>query len=207
MPNLESIIKKFKSKNLVYPILFFSLSCGNNESGNPVQQTQTPNKSPETTIKSPQNNSTINSKTVIAEWSGYDSDGSVVGYLFSLDNAIKIYQEGTSKSFNNLSEGLHSLEVASRDDKGQNDLTPAHVSFTVKNTNTQISLTTLKASIIYADPLKNREYILSDYSVSDPMPPASIDWEIINTSDSEKPLSVEAISMNCPDYPAALHFS
>src|SRR3989344_4687586 len=132
MPNLESIIKKFKSKNLVYPILFFSLSCGNNESGNPVQQTQTPNKSPETTIKSPQNNSTINSKTVIAEWSGYDSDGSVVGYLFSLDNAIKIYQEGTSKSFNNLSEGLHSLEVASRDDKGQNDLTPAHVSFTVK---------------------------------------------------------------------------
>ncbi|MBS3056359.1 MAG: hypothetical protein J4473_02895 [Candidatus Aenigmarchaeota archaeon] len=82
-----------------------------------------------------------------------------------------------------------------------------NVSFTVKNTNTQISLTTLKASIIYADPLKNREYILSDYSVSDPMPPASIDWAIINTSDSEKPLSVEAISMNCPDYPAALHFS
>jgi flagellin-like protein len=75
---------------------------------------------------------------------------------------------------------------------------------TVKNTNTKLTLETIKATLYYSNVSKNRQYELKDYGVADPLPPLTTDWASINTSDTTKPLKVEAISATCPKQPAML---
>ncbi len=86
-------------------------------------------------------------------------------------------------------------------------LSGTNASVTVKNTSPEIQLVGIKASLIYADVSKNKEYELKDYGVTDPLPVASTDWAIIDTGDATKPLEIEVSASNCPDYPASLHFA
>ena len=81
-----------------------------------------------------------------------------------------------------------------------------NVSVTVYNKDTKINLTGLKAYLEYTDTSKNSEFILKNYGVSDPLPAASRDWAIINTSYNVTPKSIEIFATNCPDYPARSDF-
>lgn len=80
------------------------------------------------------------------------------------------------------------------------------ISLTVYNKDTKINLTNLKAYVEYADPLKNKEYVLKDYNVTDPLPPGGRSWAIIETNDTTVPRSIEVVASNCPDYPARVNF-
>ncbi len=82
-----------------------------------------------------------------------------------------------------------------------------NVTVTIKNTSPDITLTSLKASMIYSDVSKNKVYELKNHEVADPLPSATTDWAIIDTGDSTKPLKIEVTATNCPDYPASLHFT
>ena len=65
------------------------------------------------------------------QWQGSDSDGSVTGYYYDLDDSTPDnWTTGTSKSYSNLSEGNHTFYVKAKDNDGAYS-TVASCSFTV----------------------------------------------------------------------------
>jgi flagellin-like protein len=80
------------------------------------------------------------------------------------------------------------------------------VSVKIKNIGELINLTGLRATLEYSDSSKNKEYILKDYNVTDPLQPASTTWFTVNTGVYLKPLKIEVISLNCPKHSASLNF-
>lgn len=80
------------------------------------------------------------------------------------------------------------------------------VSARIRNVAQSVNLTGLKASIEYANALKNKEYVLKNYGVPDPLDPSSTAFITINTTESAKPLSIDVVSANCPRNSAILYF-
>lgn len=80
------------------------------------------------------------------------------------------------------------------------------ISIKIRNIGELTNLTGLKATVEYSDKTKNKEYILENYNVTDPLPPASTTWFTINTGVYAKPESIEVLATNCPKNPASLKF-
>jgi hypothetical protein len=80
------------------------------------------------------------------------------------------------------------------------------VSVKIRNIGKIINLTDLRATLEYADSTKNKEYILKNYNVTDPLPSAATTWFTVNTGVIMKPERIEVIASNCPKYSASLKF-
>ena len=77
---------------------------------------------------------TINTNQATFTWHGTDSDGSVVGYYYSLDTyPPNIWTTGTSHTFTNIPDGGHTFYVKAQDDDGAQSGVMAR-SFTVETT-------------------------------------------------------------------------
>jgi len=76
----------------------------------------------------------------------------------------------------------------------------------IRNVAQSVNLTGLKASVEYTDTTKNKEYVLKNYGVPDPLEPSSTAFITINTAESAKPLSIDVVSSNCPRNSAILYF-
>ena len=80
------------------------------------------------------------------------------------------------------------------------------VSAKIRNVGNRINLTNIKAILEYDDPTKNKEYLIKDYNVMDPLPPAATSFLIINTSSAAKPKKIEVLASNCAREPVGLSF-
>ncbi len=79
----------------------------------------------------------VNKRDVLITWSGWDdiTPRSNLTYSTQWDSdGWSIYTSTTSRSFTNLPDGLHTLQVRARDQSGKVDPTPASRSFTVDAT-------------------------------------------------------------------------
>lgn len=98
------------------------------------------------------------------------------------------------------SECIGALDISSlRFDNGT-------VSVKIRNTNEVINLTALHAILEYGDARKNRDYTLSSYNVTDPLPPAATTFLILSTNETARPEKLELVAGNCPDHSAILFF-
>ncbi len=64
-------------------------------------------------------------------WSGSDPDGQVTSYQYRVDGGSWVTTVQTSKTFTNLTKGMHSFSVRAVDDDGLKDLSPPVRSFEV----------------------------------------------------------------------------
>jgi flagellin-like protein len=76
----------------------------------------------------------------------------------------------------------------------------------IRNIGDIINLTGLKANLEYGDASKNREYTLKNYNVTDPLPPASTTWFVVDTGNTTRPNKIEVFASNCPKYAVSLRF-
>ena len=80
------------------------------------------------------------------------------------------------------------------------------VTVKIKNVSDNLNLTGLKASLEYGDVSKNRQYTLSQYNVTDPLPPATSSFFVVNSGDTTKPHKIEIVATNCPKDSTSLLF-
>ncbi|MCI0618230.1 fibronectin type III domain-containing protein, partial [bacterium] len=89
---------------------------------------------PDTTITSNFCGTTVNTSTVTVTWTGSDDTtptGNLV-YAYNLDSGnYSSYSSATSHTFNNLSNGSHTVSVKAKDEAGNVDPSPATCTFTV----------------------------------------------------------------------------
>jgi len=77
-----------------------------------------PNETPSVTISSGPSGK-INTDEATFLWYGSDSDGSISGYYYDLDDSTPDnFTTSTSHTYSNLSEGSHTFYVKAKDDKG-----------------------------------------------------------------------------------------
>lgn len=88
-------------------------------------------------------------------------------------------------------ECLGALDVSSVDFKDM------HITFKIRNV-AQINMTNLRATVEYESSSKNKDYLLKDWGISDPLRPAVTQFADINTTDPAKPESIEIFSETCP---------
>jgi hypothetical protein len=105
---------------------------------------------PETTITSSVCGTTVGTSSVNITWTGSDNvtpTGSLV-YAYALDaGAYSSYGSATSNTFNNLTNGSHTVSVKAKDQAGNVDPTPAQCSFTVNVADTTPPETTITSSV------------------------------------------------------------
>lgn len=80
------------------------------------------------------------------------------------------------------------------------------VSVKIQNLSKRLNLTGLRAIVEYEDTTKNKQYLLSNYNISDPLEPTSIAFFSVNTGITEKPKQLEVVSSNCPKQTPNLDF-
>lgn len=91
---------------------------------------------PETTITSgPPDESCVTSDGVTISWSGSDNFPGDLIYAYKMNgNNWSLFDQATSVTFNALSEGSHSFFVKSKDQAGNEDITPAALNFFLDTT-------------------------------------------------------------------------
>ncbi len=134
---------------------------------------------PDTTITSNFCGTTVTSSTVTVTWTGSDDTtptGNLV-YAYKLDSgSYSSYASATSHTFNNLSNGSHTVSVKAKDEAGNVDPTPATCTFTVNVADTTPP-------------------VLSNVTASNiTMTDATITWNTDENSDSQ----VEYSTSPCP---------
>ncbi|MCI0416471.1 hypothetical protein L0222_27175, partial [bacterium] len=101
---------------------------------------------PDTTITSSFCGTTVTTTSVTVTWTGTDNTtptGNLV-YSYKLDGgSYSAYTTATSQTFNNLTNGSHTVSVKAKDEAGNEDPSPAQCSFTSD------------AAYIYADDFNN----------------------------------------------------
>lgn len=81
------------------------------------------------------------------------------------------------------------------------------ISVKIKNLSNRINLTSIRATIEYSDPGKNRaNIVIRDYNATDPLSPGSTTFFIYNTGDPARPRTLEAAAANCQKHSAILTF-
>jgi hypothetical protein len=94
---------------------------------------------PDTTITSTFCGQTVSSSTVTVDWTGTDDVTPTpdLVYAYKLDsNSWSSYSSATSHTFNNLSNGSHTVSARAKDEAGNVDPTPAQCTFTVNVSDT-----------------------------------------------------------------------
>jgi flagellin-like protein len=61
-----------------------------------------------------------------------------------------------------------------------------------------INLTNVKAYVEYTNKADSKQYALKDYNITDPIPSGDIEWLIVNTGNTARPIKVTVVSQNCP---------
>ncbi len=86
---------------------------------------------------------------------------------------------------------LGALDVSSVDFKA------AHITFKIRNV-APINMSNLRATVEYDSPPNNKDYLLKEWGVSDPLRPAVTQFADIDTNNSGKPKTIEIFSETCP---------
>ena len=76
----------------------------------------------------------------------------------------------------------------------------------VRNVAQSVNLTSIKASVEYGDPTKNKQVSIKSYNATDPLAPGDTTWFIYDTGVVTKPVKIELLALNCIKYPATLFF-
>jgi len=63
-----------------------------------------------------------------------------------------------------------------------------------------INLNDIRADVTYADPSKDKTYLIKNYNGTDPLAPLERTSVVISTGDTTKPTKIEIFAANCPDY-------
>jgi len=125
---------------------FLALLVAGSGSAPPPPPDTTP---PDTTITSSFCGTTVTSSTVTVTWTGSDDTtptGNLV-YAYKLDSGnYSSYDPATSHTFNNLSNGSHTVSVKAKDQAGNEDPSPASCTFTVNVTDTTPPDTTITST-------------------------------------------------------------
>jgi len=80
------------------------------------------------------------------------------------------------------------------------------VTLKIRNVGDNINLTGLEATLEYEDARKNKQYVLRDYNVADPLGSGKTTFFIVDTQDTAKPKSIEVTSATCSKQPSLLLF-
>lgn len=114
----EKLGGKMKSKNYLF-ILFFITSLLIINGCSSEKKTTEPNQAPTVSITSgPSGTITTNQATF--SWSGSDTDGTISGYYYDLDDSTPdTWTTNTTKTFNNISNGSHIFYVKAKDNDGE----------------------------------------------------------------------------------------
>ncbi len=106
---------------------------------------------PDTSITGMADNAYINSPSISISFSGTDetSAQAALQYSYMLDSgAWSAWSSSSSASLSGLSDGAHAFSVKARDEAGNEDSTPAQVSFTVDTSGPVITLSSDSAVTI-----------------------------------------------------------
>ena len=128
------------------------------------KKTTEPNQTPTVSITSgPSGTITTNQATF--NWSGSDSDGSISGYYYDLDDSTPdTWTTYTTKTFYNLSNGSHTFYVQAKDNDG--DLSPIiSRSFIVdiETYETQEGITNSNGQYSFHSDILNEDVIIATY--------------------------------------------
>jgi len=115
--SIKKIGGKMKNKNYLF-ILFCFTSLLIIINGCSEKKTTEPNQAPTVSITSgPSGTITTNQATF--SWSGSDTDGTISGYYYDLDDSTPdTWTTNTTKTFNNISNGSHNFYVKAKDNDG-----------------------------------------------------------------------------------------
>lgn len=126
-------------------------------------------------------------------------------------SSLVIKAPGMSTQYPCVEEHLTSTNITSAECIGALDLSNLQfsngiVSLKITDNSNKIGLFELRAIIEYNDSSKNKQYMLSQYGISDPLPATSTEFLLIDTNDMQKPYAIVVISSTCPQQITALKF-
>ncbi len=150
-----------------------SFSCGKSPTSS--DNTTTENNRPQTyidnhSITGPNQN---NQYQLYIEGHGTDSDGYVRGFEYKLNNNswsdIIFTTQGFSRSISGLNNGNHTFRLRAIDDKGEEDLSPASLNFSIEEENieeVEYETTNQSGHVEFPD---GKEVRIKDYDTANPI--------------------------------------
>lgn len=76
----------------------------------------------------------------------------------------------------------------------------------VRNVASGLNLTGLTAVVEYTDPTKNKQFVMSQFGVPDPLGASATAFFVVDTNEAAKPEKMEIVAANCPKQPAVVFF-
>ena len=102
-------------------------------------------------------------------------------------------------------ECLGALDVSSLNTYVEDVTNKIHITFKIRNV-APINMSNLRATVEYETSSLNKDYLLKDWGVEDPLRPAVTEFADVNTNGLTKPKTVEIFSETCPRQTQTLNF-